>query len=96
MRQRVEALIAIEQVGAGAAAALAEDPELSLVVDLLDVFLRARAREAEIAPSYLGSRHDLAALIVDDRAAAGGDVGGLALLAVLLQVTQHLQRHQRG
>ena len=52
----------------------AEEPELSLVVDLLEVFLRARAREAEIAPSYLGSRHDLAELIdqVNGARPAGG------------------------
>lgn len=55
--------------------ARSEESETSLVVDLLEVFLRARAREAEIAPSYLGSRHDLAELIdeVNGARAAGGE-----------------------
>jgi ribonuclease D len=41
----------------------AEEPESAVVLDLLEVFLRLRAIEAEIAPSYLGSRKDLAELI---------------------------------
>lgn len=40
-----------------------EDPEVALTVDLLEVFLRSRAREADIGPSYLGSRQDLAELV---------------------------------
>lgn len=38
------------------------DEELSLIVDLLEVVLRARAAEAQVAPGYLGSRKDLTAL----------------------------------
>ncbi len=41
----------------------AEDDRFSITVDLLEVVLRARALEHEIAPSYLGTRADLAALI---------------------------------
>jgi ribonuclease D len=40
----------------------ADDPELSLVVDLLEVALRAQAAAAQIAPAYLGTRRDLAEL----------------------------------
>ncbi len=40
-----------------------EDDRFSITVDLLEVVLRARALEHEIAPSYLGTRADLAALI---------------------------------
>lgn len=40
-----------------------EDDRFSITVDLLEVVLRARALENEIAPSYLGSRADLADLI---------------------------------
>lgn len=40
----------------------ASDHELSLVVDLLEVVLRARAAEAQIAPAYLASRKDLTEL----------------------------------
>ena len=60
----------------------AEDPELSLTVDLLEVFLRSRAREADIGPSYLGSRHDLAELIDAIRSDApdGGANGETPLL----------------
>jgi ribonuclease D len=36
-----------------------ESPELSLVVDLLEVTLKVKAAEASIAPGYLGSRRDL-------------------------------------
>jgi len=42
----------------------ASDAELSLVVDLLEVVLRARAAEAKIAPAYLASRKDLSDLAV--------------------------------
>ncbi len=35
------------------------DAELSLVVDLLEIVLRARAVQAQIAPGYLGTRKDL-------------------------------------
>lgn len=41
----------------------AEDAERSLVVDLLEVYLRSKAREEEIAPSYLGAKADLLALV---------------------------------
>jgi ribonuclease D len=41
----------------------ADDPERSLVVDLLEVFLRSRAKEVEIGPSYLGGKQDLVALV---------------------------------
>lgn len=40
-----------------------EDDRFSITVDLLEVVLRARALEHEIAPSYLGTRADLGALI---------------------------------
>lgn len=45
----------------------AEDPERALVVDLLEVFLRSRAKEAEIGPSYLGGKQDLVALVEEVR-----------------------------
>lgn len=48
--------------------------DLSLVVDLLEVLLRARAREVEIAPSYLGTRSDLAELV--DYLRGGADTAG--------------------
>lgn len=35
------------------------DPELALVVDLLEVVLRSRAANAQIAPGYLGTRKEL-------------------------------------
>ena len=38
------------------------DAEHALVVDLLDVVLRSRAAEVEVAPGYLGSRKELAEL----------------------------------
>ena len=38
------------------------DAEHSLVVDLLEVVLRSRAAEVEVAPTYLGSRRELAEL----------------------------------
>jgi len=38
------------------------DAEHSLVVDLLEVVLRSRAAEVEVAPGYLGSRRELAEL----------------------------------
>ncbi|TPW12791.1 MAG: ribonuclease D, partial [bacterium] len=41
----------------------AEDAERALVIDLLEVFLRSKAREEEIAPSYLGAKADLLALV---------------------------------
>jgi ribonuclease D len=47
----------------------AEDDRFSITVDLLEVVLRARALENEIAPSYLGTRADLAALIDEVRGA---------------------------
>ena len=40
-----------------------EDERFSISVDLLEVVLRARALENEIAPSYLGTRADIAQLI---------------------------------
>jgi ribonuclease D len=45
----------------------AEDTERALVVDLLEVFLRSRARESEIAPSYLGVKADLTDLVDEVR-----------------------------
>lgn len=39
-----------------------DDAELSLVVDLLEVVLRSRAAQAQIAPAYLGTRRELAEL----------------------------------
>jgi ribonuclease D len=49
----------------------AEDERFSITVDLLEVVLRARAMENEIAPSYLGSRADIAALIHATRNGGG-------------------------
>ena len=46
-----------------------EDERFSISVDLLEVVLRARALENEIAPSYLGTRADIAQLI--DHALSG-------------------------
>jgi ribonuclease D len=40
-----------------------EDERVSITVDLLEVVLRARALENEIAPSYLGTRADLSQLV---------------------------------
>lgn len=54
----------------------AEDPDVALAGDLLEVFLRSRAREAEIAPSYLGTQADLAALVEHVR--GGGSVDAMA------------------
>ncbi len=45
------------------AAGRSEDPEGAIVLDLLEVLLRARALEIEIAPSYLGTRRDLLDLL---------------------------------
>jgi ribonuclease D len=53
----------------------AEDERFSITVDLLEVVLRARALENEIAPSYLGTRADLAQLIhatLEQRNGPGG------------------------
>ena len=49
-----------------------EDERFSISVDLLEVVLRARALENEIAPSYLGTRADIARLI---EATVGGGKG---------------------
>ena len=35
------------------------DPELSLALDLLDTFLKTRAKELDMSPAYLASRGDL-------------------------------------
>ena len=40
-----------------------DDPDQSLIADLLSVLLRRRARDLEIAPSLLGNRRDLEALV---------------------------------
>jgi ribonuclease D len=40
-----------------------DDPDQSLIADLLSVLLRRRARDVEIAPSLLGNRRDLEALV---------------------------------
>lgn len=50
----------------------AEDDRFSITVDLLEVVLRARALEHEIAPSYLGTRADLARLIDSVRSGRDG------------------------
>jgi ribonuclease D len=50
-----------------------EDPEGSVTLDLLEVFLRRRALEAEIAPSYLGNRRDLIELVKYFRSGATGE-----------------------
>jgi ribonuclease D len=52
-------------------AARPEDDRFSITVDLLEVVLRARALENEIAPSYLGNRADLARLIESSRRGNG-------------------------
>ena len=64
-------LVAAVQRGAGAPESTwprldpikPEDERFSISVDLLEVVLRARALENEIAPSYLGTRADIAQLI---------------------------------
>ncbi len=56
----------------------AEDDRFSITVDLLEVVLRARALENEIAPSYLGTRSDIADLIRASR--NGRKKGGEPLL----------------
>ena len=38
-----------------------DDPELSVTVDLLATFVKYRAREMSIAPSYLGNRKEITA-----------------------------------
>lgn len=48
-----------------------EDPNVAITLDLLEVVLRLRALEAEIAPSYLGNRRDIAELLEFNR--SGGD-----------------------
>jgi ribonuclease D len=40
-----------------------DDPDASLIADLLSVLLRRRARDLEIAPSLLGNRRDLEGLV---------------------------------
>ena len=40
-----------------------DDPDASLIADLLSVLLRRRARDQEIAPSLLGNRRDLEDLV---------------------------------
>jgi ribonuclease D len=40
-----------------------DDPDQSLVADLMSVLLRRRSRDLEIAPSLLGNRRDLEALV---------------------------------
>jgi len=40
-----------------------DDPDASLIADLLSVLLRRRARDLEIAPSLLGNRRDLEDLV---------------------------------
>jgi len=59
------------------------DAEHSLVVDLLEVVLRSRAAEVEVAPGYLGSRKELAELarIGLDPESAAGDTGPLPILS---------------
>ncbi len=39
------------------------DPELSLALDLLDTFLKTRAKELDMSPAYLASRGDLYDLV---------------------------------
>jgi ribonuclease D len=56
-----------------------DDPETSLSVDLLEVFLKARARQARIGASYLGSRQDLADLLESIRADTPASDGVLLL-----------------
>jgi ribonuclease D len=60
-----------------------EDDRFSITVDLLEVVLRARALENEIAPSYLGTRSDIADLIRASRNGKrrGGDGGEPLLLS---------------
>jgi ribonuclease D len=50
-----------------------DDPEVALVVDLLGVFLRQRARQEKIAPSYLGNQRELTALVEWLRSPHRGD-----------------------
>ena len=50
-----------------------DDPEVALVVDLLGVLLRQRAREERIAASYLGNQRELTALVTWLRHPGQGD-----------------------
>jgi ribonuclease D len=50
-----------------------DDPEVALVVDLMGVLLRQRAREERIAPSYLGNQRELTALVNWLRHPGSGD-----------------------
>lgn len=71
------------------------DPEGSALLDLLEIVLRLRAMEAQIAPSYLGARRDLVDLVEFERgqSAAGEkpsllrgwrhELAGAALLSTL-------------
>jgi ribonuclease D len=40
-----------------------EDPDAALIADLMNVLLRRRARDSEIAPSLLGNRHAIESLV---------------------------------
>ncbi|MBI4604861.1 MAG: ribonuclease D [Planctomycetes bacterium] len=52
------------------------DEDISLVTDLLEVALRARAAEAKIAPAYLASRRELEALARRELRGEGASGGG--------------------
>ena len=45
------------------------DPEFGLALDVLDIFLKTRAKELDMAPAYLASRGDLYDLV---KASAAG------------------------
>jgi ribonuclease D len=47
-----------------------EDPDLDVTVDLLNVFVRNRARETKIAPSYLATKRDLSHLVAMARSSS--------------------------
>lgn len=55
-----------------------EDPDLDVTVDLLNVFVRNRARETKIAPSYLATKRDLSHLVAAAR--SSGRRNGTPLL----------------
>lgn len=55
-----------------------DDPELSVTVDLLATFVKYRARELSIAPSYLGNRKEITAFAHAHRSGRARDGHALA------------------
>ena len=55
-----------------------DDPELSVTVDLLATFVKYRAREVSIAPSYLGNKKEISAFAHAHRAGRDRDAHALS------------------